>query len=103
MQTENRLLEDLARVAQGAAGAFAGMREELEGRLKEHAERILARMHLVRREEFDAVQAMAAKARRAQEALESRVSALEARFGLKAKKPPAAKAKTKRRGASRSA
>ena len=74
MQTENRLLEDLARVAQGAAGAFAGMREELEGRLKEHAERILARMHLVRREEFDAVQAMAAKARRAQEALESRVA-----------------------------
>ena len=103
MQTENRLLEDLARVAQGAAGAFAGMREELEGRLKKHAERILARMHLVRREEFAAVQAMAAKARRAQEALESRVAALEARLGLKFKKRPAAKAKTKRRGASRSA
>jgi len=55
MQSENRLLEDLARVAQGAAGAFAGMREELETRLKEHAERLLSRMHLVRREEFDAV------------------------------------------------
>src|ERR1700722_8892736 len=99
MQSENRLLEDLARVAQGAAGAFAGMREELEGRLKEHSERILAGKHLVRRDESDPVQAMAAKARRAQEALESRVAALEARLGLKAKKKPASQAKTKRGGA----
>ncbi len=100
MQSENRLLEDLARVAQGAAGAFAGMREELEARLKDHAERLLSRMHLVRREEFDAVQAMAAKARRAQEALEARVSALEARLGLKAgKKKAAHKAKAKPRDA----
>jgi len=97
MQTDNRLLEDLARMAQGAAGAFSGMREELETRLKEHAERMLSRMNLVRREEFDAVQAMAAKARRAQENLETRVAALEAKLGLKAKKKPAA-AKAKRRG-----
>jgi BMFP domain-containing protein YqiC len=54
-------------------------------------------MNLVRREEFDAVQAMAAKARRAQENLETRVAALEAKLGLKAKKKPAA-AKAKRRG-----
>jgi BMFP domain-containing protein YqiC len=99
MQTENRLLEDLARVAQGAAGAFAGMREELETRLKEHAERLLSRMHLVRREEFDAVQAMTAKARRAQEMLEGRVSALEARLGRKPGKKPARKAKARRRAA----
>ena len=97
MQSENRLLEDLARVAQGAAGAFAGMRDELETRLKEHAERLLSRMHLVRREEFDAVQAMAAKARRAQEVLEGRVSALEARLGRKPRKKPARKAKAKPR------
>jgi BMFP domain-containing protein YqiC len=98
MQTDNRLLEDLARMAQGAAGAFSGMREELETRLKEHAERLLSRMHLVRREEFDAVQAMAAKARRAQEALETRVAALEARLGLKPKKKkPTPKAKAKPR------
>jgi hypothetical protein len=54
-------------------------------------------MHLVRREEFDAVQAMAAKARRAQEMLEGRVSALEARLGRKPGKKPARKAKAKRR------
>jgi BMFP domain-containing protein YqiC len=97
MQTDNRLLEDLARMAQGAAGAFSGMRDELETRLKEHAERMLSRMNLVRREEFDAVQAMAAKARRAQENLETRVAALEAKLGLKSRKKTAPAAKAKRR------
>lgn len=81
MQTDNRLLDDLARVATGALGALTGVREELETRLREQFERVLGRMNLVRREEFDAVQAMAAKARAAQEALEQRVALLEARMG----------------------
>jgi BMFP domain-containing protein YqiC len=80
MQTQNRLLDDLARVATGALGAFTGMRDEVETRLKEQFERVLGRMNLVTREEFDAVKAMAAKARTAQEALEKRVVALEARL-----------------------
>ena len=82
MDNENRLFDDLARVATGALGAITGMREEVETRLREQVERILGRMSLVRREEFDAVQAMAAKARAAQEALEQRVAMLEARLGL---------------------
>jgi BMFP domain-containing protein YqiC len=103
MQTENRLLEDLARMAQGAAGAFSGMREELETRLKEHADRMLSRMNLVRREEFDAVQAMAAKARAGQESLAARLAVLEAKLGVKAPKaakpasPPRRAAPKKRR------
>lgn len=80
MQTENRLLDDLARVAYGAFGAVAGVRTELETRLKEQVERILGHMNLVRREEFDAVRAMAAKARTEQEALAARLAALEARL-----------------------
>ncbi len=80
MQTDNRLLDDLARVATGALGALTGMREDLETRLREQFERVLGRMNLVRREEFEAVQAMAAKARAAQEALELRVAQLEARL-----------------------
>src|SRR5579864_4403800 len=81
MQTENRLFDDLARVATGALGALTGVREEIEARMREQFERILDRMNLVRREEFDAVQAMAAKARAAQEALEQRVALLEAKLG----------------------
>ena len=90
MQTQNRFLDDLARVATGAMGAVTGMRGEVETRLKEQFERILGRMNLVRREEFDAVQAMAAKARSAQEALEKRVAALEARLGTTAPRKRAA-------------
>jgi BMFP domain-containing protein YqiC len=85
MQTENRLLDDLARVATGALGALTGVREEIETRMREQFERILDRMNLVRREEFEAVQAMAAKARAAQEALEQRVAQLEERLAAPAK------------------
>ena len=80
MSSENRLLDDLARVASGALGALTGVRDEVEARMREQFERILGRMNLVRREEFDAVQAMAANARAAQEALEARVAALEAKL-----------------------
>jgi BMFP domain-containing protein YqiC len=82
MPTENRLLDDLARVATGALGALTGMRDDLESRLRDQFERILGRMNLVRREEFDAVQALAAKARTEQEALELRVAELERRLGV---------------------
>ena len=81
MQTQNRLLDDLARVATSALGVAAGMREELEARLRDQFERILSGMDLVTREEFDAVQAMAAKARAEQEDLAARLAALEAELG----------------------
>ena len=91
MQTQNRLLDDLARVATGALGAFTGMRDEVETRMKEQFERVLGRMNLVTREEYDAVKAMAAKARAAQEALEKRVAALEAKLGSRGKASAPAK------------
>ncbi len=77
MQTQNRLLDDLARVAAGALGVAAGLREEVEARLREQFERALAGMELVTREEFDAVKAMAVKAREEQEALNERLATLE--------------------------
>jgi len=77
MQIQNRLLDDLARVAGGALGVASGMRSEIEARLREQFERILNQMDLVTREEFDAVKAMAAKAREEQERLAERVAALE--------------------------
>jgi BMFP domain-containing protein YqiC len=85
MQTQNRLLDDLARVASGALGVAAGMRGEIEARLREQFERILGQMDLVTREEFDVVKAMAAKAREEQEDLAARVAALEAQLAGKAK------------------
>ncbi len=81
MQTQNRLLDDLARVATSALGVAAGMRTEIEARLRDQFERVLAGMDLVSREEFDAVKAMAAKARMEQEDLAARLAALEAQLG----------------------
>ena len=77
MQVDNRFLDDLARVANGAAGALSGVREEVEALVRQRAERFLADMDLVTRDEFEAVKAVAAKARLEQEALEARVAALE--------------------------
>jgi BMFP domain-containing protein YqiC len=78
MQTENRLFDDLARVASGALHALGGLREEIEMRVRERLERFATEMNLVTREEFEAVRAMAQKAREEQEALAARVAALEA-------------------------
>ena len=80
MQTENRLLDDLARMANGALNTLSGLREESESRVRERVERMLADMDMVPREEFDAIKAMAQKARAEQEDLAARVDALEKRI-----------------------
>ncbi len=102
MQTQNRLLDDLARVATGALGVAAGMRGEIEARLRDQFERILGRMDLVSREEFDAVKAMAAKARAEQEDLAARLASLEAQLGA-ASKPPKSPRKTGKKAAAKKA
>jgi len=78
MQVDNKLLDDLARVAGGALGALSSLREEAEAQMRQQFERVLSRMDVVSREEYEAVRAMAAKAREEQETLADRVTALEA-------------------------
>ena len=80
MQSQNRFFDDIARVASGAVGAIAGVRGEVEARVRDQLERVLAGMDLVSREEFEAVKAMAAKAREEQELLRRQLEALEARL-----------------------
>ena len=80
MQTQNRLLDDLARVASSAMGIATGMRSEAEARLREQFEKIISQMDLVSREEHEVVQAMAQKAREDQEEMAERVEKLEARI-----------------------
>jgi BMFP domain-containing protein YqiC len=77
MQTENRLLDDLARAASGALGALAGVRGEIEAQLRSRLEAWLKAQNLVAREEFEAGKAMAAKARLENEALAARIAELE--------------------------
>ncbi len=85
MQTENRLIDDLAKVAASTIGVLAGVREEVEARLRQQFERVLDGMELVNRDEFEAVRAMAAEARAENERLARRIAALEKAAGGAAK------------------
>ena len=77
MQTDNRLLDDLARVAGSALGAAGGVKGEFESLVRRQFEKILDGMDMVSRDEFDAVKEMAAKARAEQETLTLKVEQLE--------------------------
>ena len=79
MQSQNRFFDDLARVAAGAMGTLSGVKSEVETRIREQLERVLAGMDLVSRDEFEAVKAMAAAARDENEILKARIAALEAK------------------------
>ncbi len=81
MQTSNRILDDLARVANGAVSTLVGIKNDIDDRVRQRIERLLNDADVVPREEFDAVKSMAAKARTEQETLEKRISGLEAKLG----------------------
>ena len=81
MQTDNPFLDGLAKVFSDAAGAAQSLRAEIDNFVKQRLEKLVADMDFVPREEFEAVKAMAAKARSENERLEARIAALESRAG----------------------
>lgn len=76
-QTTNRFFDDFAKLMTDAAGAAEGMKQEAQTLFKSQSERFLREMDVVSREDFEAVKAMAQKAREENEALAQRVAALE--------------------------
>lgn len=76
-QGPNRVFDEFAKLMTDAAGAAQGLRREVETAFRAQAERFLADMDLVKRDEFDAVKEMAANARAENEALKKRLDALE--------------------------
>jgi len=94
VQTRSRILDDIARLTNGAAGVASGLRDEVETLVQQRLERVLENLDLVRREEFEAVEAVAIRAREAQEALEKRVATLEKKLASAEAKKPATKPKT---------
>lgn len=79
MQTRNKMMDDLSQLMTNAMGVAQGAREEAETAMKSWVDRFLADRDLVTREEFDAVRAMAQKAREENDALKARIEALEAK------------------------
>jgi BMFP domain-containing protein YqiC len=96
MQTSNRILDDLARVANGAVSTLTGVKGEIDAMVRQRIERLLVDADLVPRDEFEAVKAMAAEARAEQDRLAKRVAALEAQLTKAPAKPKSAAAKTPR-------
>ena len=80
MQSQNPMITDFVKLLNGAAGTFAGMTREARESARERIRETMGGMDFVSREEFDAVKAMAAKAREENEALAERVAALEAKL-----------------------
>ena len=80
-QTTNRFLDEFAKLMTDAAGAADGLKSEAETLfMPRRASGSCSEMDVVRREEFEAVKAMAEKARAENERLEARIAALEARL-----------------------
>ena len=80
-QTNNRFFDEIARLMNDATGAAQGVKREVETVVRTQAERILRALDLVKREEFEAVKDMARLAREENEALKTRIAALEKKIG----------------------
>jgi BMFP domain-containing protein YqiC len=78
MQTKNKMFEDISQLMTNAMGVAQGAKDEAETAMKGWIDRWLADRDFVTREEFDAVRAMAQKAREENAALIARITALEA-------------------------
>jgi len=77
-QTTGRFFDEMGKLITDAAGAAEGVRKEIDGIVRAQAERVLQGLDVVQREEFEAVKAMAQKAREENERLSERLAALEA-------------------------
>ena len=78
MQTRNKIFDDIGQLMTNAMGVAQGAKGEAETAMKSWIDRWLADRDFVTREEFDAVRAMAQKAREENAALQARIEALEA-------------------------
>ena len=83
MQSQNPLIADFVKLANSAAGTFAGMTREARESARERVKEAMGGMDFVGREEFDAVKEMASKAREENEKLSERLAELEAKLASK--------------------
>ncbi|RWR11055.1 accessory factor UbiK family protein [Paenirhodobacter populi] len=86
MSAQNKFFDEMSKLMTNAMGVAQGARTEAETAMKSWMDRWLAERDFVTREEFDAVKAMAQKAREENEALKARLDALEAKASAEAPK-----------------
>ena len=79
MTERPKFFDDLAGIAGGAMSALNGLRDEVTALVRARVDEAIARLDLVRREEFEVMADLAAQTRAEAEALALRVAALEQR------------------------
>lgn len=94
MQTENRFIDDIVKMMNGAAGTLAGVGREAEASARSRAREWIGGLDFVARDEFEAVKAMAAAARDEADVLRARLDALEAKAATPAVTPSVTPAQT---------
>ncbi len=77
MQKDNKFFDDIAKLASNAAGGLVEMKREIEDMVSYQLEKLLQKMNLVTREEFDTIQGMLSKSREEQEILSKKLAELE--------------------------
>lgn len=93
LKTDNKFFDEFAKMATGAVGAFAGLREQIQTEIKSQVNRFIVEMDFVPREDYEIVEAMAREARMQNEKLAARLAEIEAHLGFKKKPQPKTAAK----------
>lgn len=78
--TQSRFFDELAKLMSNAAGAAQGVRREVDALVQAQVERVVHNLELVKRDDFEVVKAMAAKALDESDALRRRLATLESRL-----------------------
>lgn len=94
MQTNSRFFDDFARLASGALGTAQGMKTEIDNLVHQRLEKVMAKMDLVPREEFDAIKAMVVSLSDTVENQTEQIKKLEVSLAAKAAPKPRATPKT---------
>jgi len=89
MQSQNRIFEDLSKVATSAMGTMAGVGREVETMIRGRIKDAVGGLDMVGRDEFEAVKAMAATARADGDKLRAEIAELRAMMAAAAPAPPA--------------
>lgn len=95
MQTNSKIFDDFARLASGAVGTAQGMKTEFDNLIHQRLERMMTKMDLVPREEFDAVKAMVVSLSETVEQQAAKIESLEKKLATKPRKTGTASKTTK--------
>ena len=88
MQSQNRIFEDMSKIATSAMGTMAGVGREVETMIRARVKELVGGMDMVERDEFEAVKAMAATARAEVETLKAEMAAMRTAAATGTPPPP---------------